>query len=141
MPLLGSAQVAQLLQVTGHAAETPGRPQRLAVLDLATHVQCLWTIFPFLWVICSLSDVSMICIVGPLVGILVGDRVVTLIVGLLVGAWVGAFVGAWVGAFVGALIQLPQVLLQMLFVAAHRPLILFANLPTHSQFLSIFLPL
>ena len=133
MPLLGSAQVAQLLQVTGHAAETPGRPQRLAVLDLATHVQYLWTVFPFLCVIRSLSEVSMICIVGPLVGILVGDRVVTLIVGLLVGAWVGAFVGA--------LIQLPQVLLQMLFVAAHRPLILFANLPTHSQFLSIFLPL
>ena len=44
----GSAQLSQLPQVTGQAAETPGRLQRAEVSVLATHSQDLVMTFPSL---------------------------------------------------------------------------------------------
>ena len=60
----GSSQVAQVPQVTGHAADTPVRAQRFCVSFLATHSQDL-AIFLSPLLILILNEVSIHSTVGP----------------------------------------------------------------------------
>ena len=60
----GSSQVAQVPQVTGHAADTPAKAQRFLVSFLPTHTQDL-AIFLAPLVIFNLKPESTHLIVGP----------------------------------------------------------------------------
>ena len=81
----GSAQVSQLRQVTGQAAETPVRLQRSAVLVLLTHSQDL-----------------VIGVLAPSLNIL-SLRGLSLQDGSFVGSQVVCQVGSQVGSIVGPL--------------------------------------
>mmetsp|Transcript_12522 Transcript_12522/g.18962 ORF Transcript_12522/g.18962 Transcript_12522/m.18962 type:complete len:160 (+) Transcript_12522:283-762(+) len=103
----GSTQLAHVPQVTGQAAATPGRAQRILVDLLAAHSQDLVILSPSL-VILSLKAESTQAVIGVAVGagvVATGAGVTGIKVGVLeavaVGAGVGAFVGALDGDVVG----------------------------------------